>query len=187
MVDDAHGFGITGEDGRGSLDAAGLGVDEVPVMIATLGKSLGGAGAFVAGDDALIEVLVQRARTAIFTTAPPPAVAEAMRTGLQLLRNETWRRERLQSLVTRFRAGARQLGLPVAESLTPIQPLIAGEASRALQLSEKLLGSGFLVGAIRPPTVPEGTSRLRITLSAAHDENQVDALLEALDAAWRSF
>lgn len=183
MVDDAHGFGVLGAAGRGSVFAAGLGTDEVPVLVATLGKALGGFGAFVAGEADLIEFLLQRTRTSIFTTAMPPALAAAMRVSLRLLRTENWRRERLQALIARFRAGAAALNLPLANSATPIQPLIVGAEARALELSASLLTRGFLVSAIRPPTVPPGTSRLRITLSAAHTEQQVDALLDALAAS----
>jgi 8-amino-7-oxononanoate synthase len=139
----------------------------------------------VAGADDLIEYLLQRTRTAIFTTAMPPALAAAMRTSLRLLQAEGWRREQLHALIARFRAGSRQLGLPVAESATAIQPLIVGDEERALALSAALQARGFLVGAIRPPTVPPGTSRLRITLSAAHTEQQVDDLLQALEAGWK--
>ncbi len=186
MVDDAHGFGVLGPQGRGSLAALALGTDEVPVLVATLGKALGGFGAFVAGEADLIEYLIQRTRTAIFTTAMPPALAAAMRVSLRLLREEDWRRTHLHALIARFHAGAQQLGLPVADSKTPIQPLIVGNETRALALSAALQAQGFLIGAIRPPTVPAGTSRLRITLSAAHSEAQVDALLEALASAWRT-
>jgi len=186
LVDDAHGLGVLGPQGRGAVAEAGLGLDEVPILMATLGKSLGAAGAFVAGSEALIESLIQSTRTFIFSTAPPPAVAEAARKGLQLIREETWRREHLHSLVGYFREAAARLGLPLAESRTPIQPLILGEESVALAVSEKLLQSGYLVTAIRPPTVPRGTARLRITLSAAHDEQEVDGLLEALGAALES-
>lgn len=186
MVDDAHGFGVLGPQGRGSLSGLGMGTDEVPVLVATLGKSLGGFGAFVAGEDDLIEYLVQHVRTAIFTTAIPPALASAMRTALRLLREEDWRRDRLRALIQRFRAGVEHLALPVADSQTAIQPLIVGDETRALALSQALQSQGFLIGAIRPPTVPVGTSRLRITLSAAHSEIQVDALLDALAEAWRA-
>lgn len=180
MVDDAHGFGVLGPQGRGSTCAAGLDVDDVPVLVATLGKALGGFGAVVAGAEELVEYLVQRTRTAIFSTAMPPALAAAMRVSLRLLREEGWRRECLHSLIARFRAGAKELGLPLAPSDTPIQPLIVGDESRALALSAALQSRGILVSAIRPPTVPAGTSRLRITLSAAHSEQQVDTLLAAL-------
>lgn len=186
MVDDAHGFGVIGPQGRGSVAAAGLGTDAVPVLVATLGKSLGGFGAFVAGDDDLIEFLIQRTRTAIFSTAMPPALAAAMRVSLRLLREGEERRQHLQELIARFRAGSRQLGLPVADSPTAIQPLIVGDEGRALALSAALQAQGFLIGAIRPPTVPVGTARLRITLSAAHTTDQLDALLEALASTLRT-
>lgn len=186
MVDDAHGFGVLGPQGRGSLSAQGMTTDDVPVLVATLGKALGGFGAFVAGEADLIEYLLQRTRTAIFSTALPPALASAMRRSLRLMRDESWRRDHLNALIHRFRAGVAQLGLPVADSATPIQPLIVGDEERALALSQALQEHGFLVGAIRPPTVPAGTSRLRITLSAAHTQAQVDGLLESLAQAWRT-
>lgn len=184
MVDDAHGFGVMGERGAGSAEAAGLGVDDLPVFMATLGKALGTAGAFVAGSEDLIEALVQQARTYIYTTALPPAVAAASMESLTLLREEAWRRQHLAELVARFRRGADQLGLPLAESASAIQPLLVGDAMHAVALSEKLRQRGLLISAIRPPTVPAGTSRLRVTLSAAHSEAQVDQLLEQLAACW---
>jgi 8-amino-7-oxononanoate synthase len=184
MVDDAHGFGVMGERGAGSTEAAGLGMAEVPVLMATLGKSLGTAGAFVAGSEDLIEALIQQARTYIYTTALPPAVAAASLVSLQLLHEEAWRREHLASLVGRFRRGAGQLGLPLMNSASAIQPLQLGDARRAVDLSEQLRERGLLIGAIRPPTVPAGTSRLRITLSAAHSPEQVDRLLEQLHVCW---
>lgn len=181
MVDDAHGFGALGERGAGSLEQAGLGVDEVPVLMATLGKALGVSGAFVAGGELLVESLLQRARHYIYTTATPPALAAATLTALQLLAEESWRREHLAALVARFRAGAAALELPLMESASAIQPLPVGDSARALRLSQRLRERGLLIGAIRPPTVPEGTARLRITLSAAHDTADIDRLLEALD------
>ncbi|MES1942722.1 8-amino-7-oxononanoate synthase [Salinisphaera sp. PC39] len=180
MVDDAHGFGVLGPDGAGTVPAAGLGSDRVPVLVGTLGKSLGAAGAFVAGDAELIDYLVQAARTLIFSTAPPPAVAAAAREGLRLARTDAARREHLFALLARFRRGARELGLPIAESDTPIQPLILGAEQAALAASDALLARGYLVAAIRPPTVPAGTARLRITLTAGHCEADVDGLLDAL-------
>lgn len=180
MVDDAHGLGVVGPQGRGSVAAAGLGLDEVPVLVGTLGKAFGTFGAFVAGSEALIETLIQQARPYIYTTAMPPAVAEATRTALELVRGGDARREHLAALIARFREGAAQLGLTVMPSSTPIQPLLVGEVGRALAWSRALEDAGFLVAAIRPPTVPEGTARLRITLSAAHEAEQVDRLLEAL-------
>ncbi|HDP89870.1 MAG TPA: 8-amino-7-oxononanoate synthase [Thioalkalivibrio sp.] len=182
MVDDAHGLGVLGEHGRGTLEAAGLGPIDVPILMGTLGKGLGTAGAFVAGAEDLIEYLIQTARTYIYTTAQPPAVAEATRAALKLVDAEPWRRDKLQGLVTRFRTGAAQLGLTLMDSPTPIQPLLVGDNQTALAMSEALWDRGILVTAIRPPTVPAGTARLRVTLSAAHDERDVDQLLTALDS-----
>jgi len=181
MVDDAHGLGVVGPAGRGTVAQAGLDLEQVPVLMGTLGKAFGTFGAFVAGSEDLVETLIQEARTYIYTTAPPPAVAVATRAALKLVREEDWRRERLQALVQRFRAGAAQLGLGLPDSDTPIQPLIVGDAGTALQFSEAMRGQGILVTAIRPPTVPEGTARLRITFSAMHTETHVDRLLGALD------
>ncbi|MGQ0587710.1 MAG: 8-amino-7-oxononanoate synthase [Gammaproteobacteria bacterium] len=187
MVDDAHGFGVLGEGGRGALFAgpAPLGVDEVPVYMATLGKTLGVSGAFIAGSEALVDYLVQRARAWVFSTAPPPALAAAALESLRIVRTEPERRERLFEAIARLRAGAAQLGIALGESATPIQPLVLGDERRVLAVSAALLQRGFWVAAIRPPTVPRGTARLRITLSAAHDPAQVDALLEALAGALR--
>ena len=184
MVDDAHGFGVMGDRGAGSTEAAGLDLADVPVLMATLGKSLGTAGAFVAGSQELIEALIQQARTYIYTTALPPAVAAASLESLHLLQDDAWRRDHLVALISRFRKGAAQLDLPLLDSSSAIQPLLVGAADRAVGLSEQLKTRGLLIGAIRPPTVPAGTSRLRITLSAAHSEAQVDQLLEQLSACW---
>jgi 8-amino-7-oxononanoate synthase len=184
MVDDAHGFGVMGKRGAGSTEAAGLDVSSAPVLMATLGKALGTAGAFVAGSELLIEALIQQARTYIYTTALPPAIAAASLESLRLLQEESWRREHLAQLINRFRLGAGQLDLPLMPSASAIQPLLVGDAGMALNLSEQLRQRGLLIGAIRPPTVPVGTSRLRITLSAAHSEAQVDLLLEQLDSCW---
>lgn len=181
MVDDAHGLGVLGSEGRGSLQAAGLDLSQVPVLMGTLGKAFGTFGAFVAGGEDLVETLIQQARTYIYTTAPPPALACATLAALVRVRADAWRRERLQRLVARFRAGAAQLGLRLADSATPIQPLLVGAAAAALDLSADLRARDILVTAIRPPTVPAGTARLRITFSAAHTEEHVDRLLDALD------
>lgn len=181
MVDDAHGFGVLGQEGKGSLAHYRLGPQDVPIVVGTLGKAFGTSGAFVAGSDDLIETLIQKARTYIFTTAAPPALAAATRVSLRLARNEEWRREKLRELVGRFRRGAGQLGLPLMDSCTPIQPLLVGDSGQALALSEALQKQGILISAIRPPTVPAGTARLRITFSAAHEERQVDRLLGALE------
>ncbi|MCB1874569.1 MAG: 8-amino-7-oxononanoate synthase [Chromatiales bacterium] len=185
MVDDAHGFGVMGREGRGTPSHFGLAVDQVPIFMATLGKALGTFGAFVAGEDALIETLIQRARAYIYTTAPPPAMAEASRAALRVLQEEPWRRESLFALVARFREGARQLGLPLASSPTPIQPLLVGDAGQALAAARALEARGILVTAIRPPTVPAGTARLRVTFSAAHTQAQVDRLLDALGVVFQ--
>jgi 8-amino-7-oxononanoate synthase len=184
MVDDAHGFGVMGERGVGSTEAAGLDASSVPVLMATLGKALGTAGAFVAGSELLIESLVQQCRNYIYTTAIPPAVAAASLVALRLLWEESWRREHLAELVARFRRGAQQLDLPLLPSQSAIQPLLVGDATQAVQLSEQLRDKGLLISAIRPPTVPVGTSRLRITLSAAHSPEQVDSLLQGLADCW---
>ncbi len=184
MIDDAHGCGVHGPGGCGVVDPAVHGVAEVPVLVGTLGKAFGTAGAFVAGSDDLIETLVQRARTYIYSTAMPPALAVATLTSLHLARTEDWRRAKLQVLIARFRAGALQLGLRLLPSTTPIQPVILGESAAALALSKAIESRGILVPAIRPPTVPAGTARLRVTLSAAHEEADVDQLLAAFaDAA----
>lgn len=182
MVDDAHGIGVLGEQGCGTLSHYHLETAQVPILMGTLGKAFGTFGAFVAGSDALIETLIQQARSYIYTTAMPAAVAEATRTSLRLMQSENWRREKLQTLVQRFRQGARQLGLNLMDSDTPIQPLLIGDSHKTVDISETLLAKNIFVSAIRPPTVPEGSARLRITFSAEHSEAQVDQLLDALDS-----
>jgi 8-amino-7-oxononanoate synthase len=182
LVDDAHGIGVLGAHGRGSLEHCGLISGDRPILMGTLGKAFGTFGAFVAGSEDLIETLIQQARTYIYTTATPPALAEATRASLRLVREEGWRREKLRALIARFRAGAAQLGLQLMASDTPIQPLLIGETAPAVRIGERLRAQGILVPAMRPPTVPEGTARLRITFSAAHDEAQVDRLLAALES-----
>ncbi len=183
MVDDAHGFGCLGAQGGGIVEHFGLGLDEVPVLVGTLGKAFGTAGAFVAGSDELIETLIQFARPYIYTTSQPPAVACATLKSLQLVRDEHWRREHLAELIGQFRAGAAELGLQLMASPTPIQPILIGSSARALALSAALRERGLLVTAIRPPTVPAGTARLRVTLSAAHSGDDVARLLDGLRAA----
>nr|VFJ72296.1 MAG: 8-amino-7-oxononanoate synthase [Candidatus Kentron sp. FM]VFJ72478.1 MAG: 8-amino-7-oxononanoate synthase [Candidatus Kentron sp. FM]VFK19704.1 MAG: 8-amino-7-oxononanoate synthase [Candidatus Kentron sp. FM] len=240
VVDDAHGLGVLGKNGGGSLEHFGLGSDAVPILMGTLGKALGVFGAFVAGDHAVVEYLMQKARPFIFTTALPPAVAEAARASLAIVREEPWRREHLMGLVVRFRAGAEGLGLtlggaattgrepdrspserepaprkgpisnetavrsprtpglyqslskhastprkgPISNETavrsTPIQPVLVGDSHRAVAISAALRKKGFFVQAIRPPTVPKGSARLRITFSATHEPMQVDRLLDAL-------
>ncbi|WP_411564185.1 8-amino-7-oxononanoate synthase [Pseudomonas shirazensis] len=180
MVDDAHGLGTLGANGGGIVEHFGLGLEQVPVLIGTLGKACGTAGAFVAGSDDLIEALVQFARPYIYTTSQPPALACATLKSLQLLRDESWRREQLAALIRQFREGAEQIGLQLMDSQTPIQPILIGDSGRAVRLSQMLRERGLLVTAIRPPTVPAGSARLRVTLSAAHTEAQVQLLLNAL-------
>ncbi len=184
MVDDAHGFGVLGTRGGGIVEQFGLGLDEVPVRVGTLGKALGTAGAFVAGSEALIETLIQFARPYIYTTSQPPALACATLKSLALVRDEPWRRAQLARLVARFREGAAEIGLPLLDSLTPIQPVLVGDSGRALRLSALLRQRGILVGAIRPPTVPAGSARLRITFSASHSLAQLEQLLAALAESW---
>lgn len=182
-VDDAHGVGVLGPQGRGTVAEAGLGVAEVPLQLATLGKALGGYGAVVAGDADLIEHLAGAARPYLYTTALPPALAAATLAAVRLARRDDWRRARLQELVGQFRTGAGRLGLELMASSTPIQPVLCGAESTAMAMSAALEQAGFLVAAIRPPTVPEGRSRLRVTLSALHTPQQVNALLGAIAEA----
>lgn len=185
VVDDAHGLGVVGATGRGCCEHFGLDAGAVPVLIGTFGKALGSFGAFVAGDEDVIELLIQRARSYIYTTALPPGVAAATRRALVIVRDEPWRREALHSRIAQFREGAARRGLAVMPSETPIQPLVLGAATAALAASARLAEAGYRVTAIRPPTVPAGTARLRITLSAAHTASQVEGLLAALEAAVR--
>jgi len=180
LVDDAHGFGVLGAHGGGSLEAAGLSAAQVPLLMGTLGKAAGSFGAFVAGDREVIDLILQRARSYIYTTAMPPAIAAATRAALLILREEGWRRERLQQRIAQFRAGAAARGLPLMASSTAIQPLLVPGAARCLAASEALRQRGFWVSAIRHPTVPAGTERLRVTLSAAHSDLHVESLLDAL-------
>ena len=186
MVDDAHGLGVLGDTGGGCLQHLGLDTQQAPVLMGTLGKAFGTAGAFVAGDEALIEWLIHRARPYIYTTAQPPAVAAATQVALDIVQKEAWRRDKLHALIQRFRQGAAQRGLDLMPSYTPIQPIVVGGNHAALAWAEALETRGILVTPIRPPTVPEGAARLRITLSAAHEEAHVDRLLDALQQARES-
>ncbi len=180
VVDDAHGIGVVGPTGRGALESAGLTAEDAPVLVGTLGKAFGSFGAFVAGSASLIDWLVQKARAYVYTTALPQPVAAATRAALRIAQREPWRRERALALTTRFRAAARESGVPLTASPTPIQPIPVGGARAALQAQQALREAGFWVVAIRAPTVPAGQERLRITLSAAHHDEQVDALVDAL-------
>ncbi len=180
VVDDAHGIGVLGAHGRGTVELSGLDGGQVPVLVGTLGKALGSFGAFAAGSAELIELLIQRARPYIYTTALPQPVAAATRAALRLAREETWRRERVLALTARFRAAAEQAGVPLADSVTPIQPIPLGSAEAALAAQHALREAGFWVVAIRSPTVPAGAERLRVTLTAGHQESEIDALVDAL-------
>jgi 8-amino-7-oxononanoate synthase len=176
LVDDAHAFGVVGATGRGTCEHFGLTSDDVPILVGTFGKAFGSFGAFVAGDADLIDFLVQKSSTYIYTTALPPAVAAATFAALEVAQRDTWRRERVLAHARRVHG---VLGLP-GTSASPIIPVILGDEARALAASRELEERGFLVTAIRPPTVPAGTARLRVTLSATHEEAQVDALISAL-------
>ena len=180
MVDDAHGFGVLGKTGAGSVEEAKLSINEVPVLMATLGKALGTMGAFVAGSEALIETLIQFARTYVYTTALPPAIAAATLTSLALVKKESWRREKILTLIEIFKRGCASIGLNLMPSDTPIQPIIIGSACNAMIFSKALYTKDILVNAIRPPTVAKNSSRLRVTISATHSEQQVNQLLDAL-------
>lgn len=180
MVDEAHGLGVLGPQGRGACAAAGLSAVEVPVWMGTLGKALGGCGALIAGSDALIDALVNGARSYIYTTALPPALAQAMVVAVELARNADAERAQLQALIAHFRSGAAELGWTLLPSATPIQPLLVGESGDAVALSQRLEAAGCYCPAVRPPTVPQGSARLRISLSAAHSITDVEALMRVL-------
>ena len=180
MVDDAHGFGVLGEHGKGSLEHFQLSQNDVPIYMATLGKALGTSGAFIAGSEVLIETLIQKARPYIYTTATPPAVAEATRASLKLIKTKPELREQLNNNIYYFRNCAEQAGIELTDSQTAIQPILLGDEERAVNISGQLLNKGLLVTAIRPPTVPKGTARLRITLSAIHTQLQIDKLIDVL-------
>ena len=205
MVDDAHGFGVLGEQGRGilhhlsplpnPLPQAGEGTGSLSrlrervgervdspriIYMATLGKAAGVSGAFVAAEEVVIQTLLQNARSYIYTTASPPALSVALLASLKILREEDSRRDRLQQLIAQLRKGLSGLPWALMQSDTPIQPLVVGTNEAVVALSEALRARGIWVPAIRPPTVPQGTARLRISLSAAHDTADVEILIEAL-------
>ncbi|MBE0440080.1 MAG: 8-amino-7-oxononanoate synthase [Gammaproteobacteria bacterium] len=181
VIDDAHGFGVLGQTGRGSIEHWQLSADNLPIVVGTFGKAFGTAGAFVAADNDVIETLIQQARSYVYTTAQPAAVAAATLASLKLVQTETWRRDTLQALIAQFRQGAEQLGLELMQSFTAIQPVVIGDDQKAIQIGKALEQKGLLVGVIRPPTVPEGSARLRITLSANHTQQHVVQLLDALE------
>ena len=182
MVDDAHGFGVLGKSGAGLVEKYQLDQYQVPLLVGTFGKAFGTSGAFVAGSEVMIETLIQKARTYIYTTALPPAIAAATRASLQRVQQDGWRREKLKMLIERFKAGAKQIGLAVMPSESAIQPVLLGSSHKAMQASEYLLKQGLWVSAIRSPTVPQGGARLRITFSVSHNEQHIDQLLSALQS-----
>lgn len=182
MLDDAHGFGVLGARGAGIVEHAALDQKQLPILMATLGKSAGVYGAFVAGSRVLIDSLVNHARNYIYTTAVPPQLAAATLASLRLI-SQPERRVHLINLVRRFKNGLQAMGIVPATHDTPIQKLVFGDNDNALAISRALFERGILVSAIRPPTVPENTARLRVTLSAAHSESDVDQLLQELEVA----
>jgi len=181
LVDDAHGLGVLGKQGRGCIEHFNIQQNTLPMVMGTFGKAFGTAGAFVAADSVVIDTLIQQARTYVYTTAQPAAIAAATLASLSLVQNESWRRDKLQTLIAQFRLGAQALGLNMMPSETAIQPLLIGDDQQAIKIGEALEEKGILVGVIRPPTVAEGSARLRITLSANHSEQQVLQLLDALE------
>lgn len=183
LIDDAHGFGVIGKGGRGTVSHFALAPDQAPIQVGTLGKAFGTGGAFVASNETVIETLIQQARSYVYTTAQPPAVAAATLASLKLVEQEDWRRDKLNTLIKQFRQGAQQLGLNLMPSETPIQPVLIGDDKTALAVGQHLEQAGILVGVIRPPTVPKKTARLRITFSASHSEQDVNKLLSALEQA----
>jgi len=182
LIDDAHGLGVLGAKGKGCLEHWQIESDSLPIVMGTFGKAFGTAGAFVAADEVVIETLIQQSRTFVYTTAQPAAIAAATLASLKLVETEHWRREKLQALIQQFRLGAKELGLTLMDSMTAIQPLVLGDVEQAVRVGKALEDKGFLVGVIRPPTVPEGAARLRVTLSATHTEQDVNQLLDALEA-----
>ena len=186
MVDDAHGLGVLGKQGRGALSHLGLSNKQVPLYVGTLGKAFGTFGAFVAGSKQMIEALIQLARTYIYTTALPPAVAHATLKSLAIVKEENWRRERLQNHIKYFRDQAQSIGYQLCDSSTAIQPVIIGDSQQAVSMSIALKEKGILITAIRPPTVPQGSARLRITFSAQHTQEDIERLLETLSQIRRS-
>ena len=180
MLDDAHGFGLLGKDGRGSLQQQNISSEDIPIYMATLGKAVGTAGAFIAGSEALIESLIQRARSYIYTTAMPPAIAEATRASLKIIQTEPQHRQKLFDNIAYFKQACKQQTIKLENSDTAIQPLIIGDDETAVAASRQLLDNQLLVTAIRPPTVPVGTSRLRITLCANHSTLHIDKLVDVL-------
>ena len=179
-LDDAHGFGVLGEEGKGSLSHFKVGYSPRIIYMGTLGKAAGVFGAFIAGSEDVIEWLVQKARSYVFTTAAPPMLAEAIITSIRLIKDEDWRRQRIQQLITQLQQGMKALDWTLLKSNTPIQPIIVGDNHAVMKLNDALLAEDIWVSAIRPPTVPANTARLRISLSASHTESDVERLVKTL-------
>lgn len=187
MVDDAHGIGLLGKNGKGSLEVSNLSYKEVTILTGTFGKAFGSYGAFVASNPLIIETIRQFARTYVYTTALPPSLAAASLASLNIIRQEPWRREKVDSLIRYFKLCALQLGVPLTDSLTAVQPIILGANKRTQAVSDDLFARGLLVKAIRPPTVPIGSARLRITLTYHHTTEHIDYLLESLANAIKRY
>ena len=187
MIDDAHGLGVLGKQGRGTLSAQGISPSRVQITMGTFGKALGVGGAFIGGSRALIDYLHNHARGYVYSTHLPPPQAAAVLAAVRLVRQADDKREQLQTNIAQFRAGAANLPYLLLPSTTAIQPLIIGDAELTVQLASRLRERGYWVGAIRPPTVPIGAARLRITLSAAHTKADISALLAALTTASAEF
>lgn len=180
MIDDAHGVGVLGKNGRGTLELLQLSQQDVPILVCPLGKAFGVYGAIVAGSDALIEYLIQFARSYVYTTAIPPALAAAAIASVKLVKNEAWRREKIHELIQYFKREAKKRNLQVISSATPIQAIIIGSPAQALAASEHLKANRFLAYAMRPPSVPEKQSLLRITLNSSHTKKQIANLLDVI-------
>jgi 8-amino-7-oxononanoate synthase len=182
LVDDAHGFGVLGKTGAGSLEQHGISVGAGVLMLGTLGKAGGSFGAFIAGDAVYIDSLLQQARSYIYTTALPPAVVAASRAAIHIFQTEPERREKLNSNINYFRQAVAKLHYPTVDSKTAIQPILLGDSKTALQATQLLQQQGIWITAIRPPTVPEGTARIRITISCEHRQSDLDQLIDVLDS-----
>ncbi len=180
MLDDAHGFGVLGDKGAGLCEEQNLSQQDVPILMSTLGKAVGVSGAFVSGSEELIETMIQNSRSYIYTTASPPATAAAVMQSIEIIQQESWRREKLSELIQYFKEQVAQLDGELMPSDTAIQPIIIGDNHKALIIASSLFQQGIHVTAIRPPTVPEKTARLRFTLSAEHEKKDVDFLIKAL-------
>lgn len=186
MIDDAHGIGVLGKQGRGCIEHFALSPKDVPILVIPLGKAFGCYGAIVSGSKLLIDYLRQFARTYMYNTALPPVMSCAVNASLSIVAEETWRRERLCNLIVYFHQAAAQRNLEFLPSITPIQALVIGDATKTKHFGERLLQQGFLVAVIRPPSVPMHTARLRISLSALHTHEQINRLLDAIKLLWNS-